>query len=205
MSIIHHLSQAELIPFKAAKRKVLSSGQSPLLPTLRIPFKPWDGEFLDRKLHWHENFGKGTGQVYSLDGKAPLRSCCEVEVAKLFRKEGFTAYWISSYDTKPVPDIWRPFALTPREMPEWLCQLDLEIRQSGSLKNRGGIFDVVAWYNQNPRESAYFIECKKGGEPIGENQEDWVCSALKMGMNPQNFGVVIRDTHFNASDSLYKF
>jgi hypothetical protein len=83
-------------------------------------------------------------------------------------------------------------------MPEWLRFLDQEIRQAGGLKNRGGIFDVVAWHNHNPRETAYFIECKKPGEHIGGNQEDWVCSALQIGMNPRNFGVVIRDTQLNT-------
>lgn len=198
MSITLQLIEAERIPFKATKRKVARNWSKCSLPTLRIPFKPWDGEFLDRKIHWNENFGKGTGQVYSLDGSDPLRSCCEVEVAKMFRKEGLKSYWISSYDTKPVPKIWRPYALTPKEMPEWLLALDQKIRHAGGLKNRGGIFDVVAWQDDNPRETALFIECKKPGEPIGENQEDWIQSALLLGLNPRNFGVVIRDSHVSA-------
>ena len=28
---------------------------------------------------WHEHFGKGRGQVRSLDGTEPLRSCNEIE------------------------------------------------------------------------------------------------------------------------------
>lgn len=63
-------------------------GPPPRVWHVEIRYRQWDGP----RLPWSEDFGKASGQVYSLDGKEPIRSCNEVEVAKLLRSVRPEAY-----------------------------------------------------------------------------------------------------------------
>lgn len=66
-------------PLEAKGRRHERRGPHPPVWHVEILYRQWDGP----RLPWSEDFGKASGQVYSLDGKEPIRSCNEVEVAKL--------------------------------------------------------------------------------------------------------------------------
>ncbi len=114
-----------LLPFAAANRKQERRIQPPRIWHVERRYRQWDGPIGP----WAEHFGKGRGQVYSLDGKEPIRSCNEVEVAKLLEAVRFEAFWISSYNPSAIPELWRSWVLAPAEMPNWLKDLDSRIRQ----------------------------------------------------------------------------
>ena len=57
---------------------------------------------------------------------------------------------------------------------------------------RGGMPDVVAWNENDPLESAIFVECKGRGESITEAQEDWVSAAQRAGIRPVQVAVSVR-------------
>jgi len=67
------------------------------------------------------------------------------------------------------------------------------IRQTARLKKRSGLPDVVAWKPVNPIETVYFIECKHRGAIIGQIQEDWISTAVQIGLNPNQFALVVLD------------
>ncbi len=141
---------------------------------------------------WKEHFGKGKGQVYSLDGTEPLRSCNEVEVAKRLRTIRDHAYWFSEYNPTSVPPIWQPWvrSLTGR-VPNWLASLDTTTRRHVPSR-RGGMPDVVAWNDNEPLGSALFVECKGPREAVGEAQEDWVWAARHAGVHRSQIAVSLR-------------
>src|SRR5439155_19719173 len=116
---------------------------------IQLPFRQWDGAIGP----WREHFGKGRGQVYSLDGLDPCRSCNEVEVAKILRSLRDHAFWVSGFGTTSMPTIWRPWARAMRELPPWLNRLNEAIRSRVRIKGRG-IPDVVAWSDEYPIASA---------------------------------------------------
>ena len=158
-----------------------------MIAHLDLRYRKWDGP----KLPWKEDFGKAGGQVYSLDGTEPQRSCNEVEVAKRLRCVRDHAFWISCYSASQIPNLWRPWAKAPDEAPHWLLALDRNIRRLVS-NAKGGIPDVVAWNDDDSRESALFVECKGTNESFKEGQEDWVAAALACGLHRTQFAVAVR-------------
>lgn len=131
--------------------------------------------------------GKRRGQVCSLDGAPPLRSCQEVEVAKRLRTVRKHAFFFSDWPQLPMTP-WMPWARHPRDAPDWLLNLDAKIR----LKTfrRGGMPDVVAWNDNEPLASAIFVECK-ATEPVNENQEDWLWAARQLGVETAQFAMAV--------------
>jgi hypothetical protein len=95
----------------------------------------------ERLLRWAEGFGKASGQIYSLDGGVPQRSCNEVEVAKLLRAVRPEAYWISGFAPSQIPDSWRLWVLSPAEAPAWHKEFDRRLRPRISAP-RGRMPDV---------------------------------------------------------------
>ncbi len=174
-------------PFAAVQRGRSSMGSPPVVVHVEIPYRQWEGPIGP----WAEHFGKGRQQVYTLDGGEPVRSCNEVEVAKLLRAAGRCAYWVSCYNPSKLPDIWRPYALAPKAMPDWLQQIDGKIR-SRTGHPKGGIPDVVSWDASDPRGTVVFVECKGPKEKIKKNQEDWVCATIENGLEVERFAVAIR-------------
>lgn len=174
-------------PFAAPERIRDSLSPSPVVVHVEISYRQWDGPIGQ----WAEHFGKGRQQVYPLVGTDPIRSCNEVEIAKLLRAAGRSAYWVSCYNPSKVPDIWRPYTLAPEAMPDWLQQIDGKIRaRTGHPK--GGIPDVVSWDVSDPRGTVVFVECKGPKEKIKAKQEDWVCAAVEQGLEVERFAVAIR-------------
>ncbi len=168
-------------------RKEPEYGPPSLVPQIAFSFRQWDGP----KLEWTEDFGKGGGQVYSLDGEEPLRSCQEVEVAKRLCAAREHAFWFSGYSVGRVPSIWRPWVSSLAEATEWLVSLDKTIREAISSR-KGGMPDVVAWDDPDPLGSAIFIECKGPREAFLPAQEDWVWAALRAGIRVAQIAVAVR-------------
>jgi hypothetical protein len=154
---------------------------------LQFAFRQWDGPIGP----WEEHFGKGRGQVHSLDRDDPLRSCNEVEVAKVLRRMRQHAFWVSAFDTNRMPAIWRPWVLSMNELPAWLARLDTTIRTHIRSK-KGGMPDVLAWSDDDPLRSALFVECKGVKEGFKEAQEDWVWAALASGVTDTQIAVSVR-------------
>lgn len=143
-------------PFVARRRRLPALAPAHQVEHVEFPFKRWDGAVGE----WREHFGKGRGQVHSLDGKAPLRSCNEIEVAKALRSVRDCAFWVSGYSPGAIPKPWRQWVRTfGAESPSWLASLDREVRLRIHSK-RGGMPDVVAWNEDDPLASAIFVECK---------------------------------------------
>jgi hypothetical protein len=123
----------------------------------------------------------------------PERSCNEVEVAKLLRNVRREAFWVCSYAPNKVPDTWRPWSISPGDLPTWLKELDKRVR-AHLVSKTGGIPDVAAWNPDRPLETVIFVECKGPKEDVKVDQEDWVAAALEHGLTPENFAVAVR--HF---------
>ncbi len=179
----------EIHPFSAPDRKRKQPRLiCPIWVThIKILYRRWNGP----KLPFSEDFGKGRGQVYPLDGGPPERSCNEVEVAKLLLGLRDKAYWLCCYQANLVPSLWKPWVLSPETMPQWLQELDGAIRKRIAARS-GGIPDVVAWNEAEPKASAVFVECKGKNEPFKESQEDWVSAAVCEGVSSSQFAVAIR-------------
>src|SRR5215831_6387596 len=173
--------------FAAHERKYPSYAPPRSLEHLQFPFRRWDGAIGP----WEEHFGKGRGQVYSLDHTDPLRSCNEVEVAKVLRRIRQHAFWVSAFNTTRMPAIWRPWVLSIAELPPWLAHLDTAIRGRIRAK-KGGMPDVVAWNDEETLRSALFVECKGRKEGIKEAQEDWVWGALESEVGEAQIAVSVR-------------
>ena len=90
----------------ARVRRAPPRGMPSLAEHVQFPYRRWDGPIGT----WGEHFGKGRGQVHSLDGDAPTRSCNEVEVAKRLRAVGENAYWFSGYNVGSVLDKDEPLS-----------------------------------------------------------------------------------------------
>jgi VRR-NUC domain len=175
-------------PFVARRRRLPALALAHQVEHFEFPFKRWDGAVGE----WREHFGKGRGQVHSLDGKPPLRSCNEIEVAKALRSVRDCAFWFSGYSPGAIPKLWRQWVQTfGAESSSWLASLDREVRLRIHSK-RGGMPDVVAWNEDDPLASAIFVECKGRGEPIAEAQEDWVSAAQRAGIRPVQVAVSVR-------------
>jgi hypothetical protein len=172
------------IPFEAARRKHRRHTQPRKIERFQLPFRRWDGPT-------GADFGKGRGQVYSLDGRKPNRSCNEVEVAKILRRIRDHAFWFSAYPTANMPEIWRPWGLSTSELPNWLERLDSAIRERINSRG-GGMPDIVAWNDDHPSRSVLFVECKGSKEDFGEAQEDWLWAALCEGIKVSQFAVSVR-------------
>jgi hypothetical protein len=133
---------------------------------VEFPYRRWDGPVGA----WSEHFGKGRGQVHSLDGAAPLRSCNEVEVGKRLRDARQHAYWFSGYNVARVPEIWRPWVRSLNaDAPGWLSQLNSAIR--GVISSRRG---------------------RMPDETVLEAQEDWVWAATQAGLHLSQVAVSVR-------------
>jgi hypothetical protein len=78
---------------------------------LQFDLRRWDGPVGD----WKEHVGNGRGQVYSLDGAEPVRSCNEVEVATRLWRVRDRAFWFSEYNPTTVPELWRAFVFSLRD------------------------------------------------------------------------------------------
>ena len=180
------LAEAER-PFAAENRKTPRKEAPPQVLHFVVPYRQWDGA----PLPWSKDFGKKGGQVYSRDGTEPQRSCNEVEVVKRLRRVRDHALWISSYSPGQIPAIWRPWTAAPSEAPEWLLTLDREVRKATG-RAAGGIPDVVAWNDRDPRESALLVECKGAMESFKEGQEDWVVAVLACGVDREQLAVAVR-------------
>jgi VRR-NUC domain len=175
-------------PFVARRRRLPALASAHQVEHIEFPLKRWDGPVGE----WREHFGKGRGQVHSLDGKPPLRSCNEIEVAKALRSVRDYAFWFSGYNAGLIPQLWRPWVRSAgHESPSWLVSLDREVRLRIHSK-RGGMPDVVAWNEDDPLESALFVECKGRTESIAEAQEDWVWAAQQAGIRPVQVAVSVR-------------
>ncbi len=162
-------------------------GPPSLVAQIEFELRQWDGQIGE----WSEHFGKGRGQVYSLDGSEPLRSCQEVEVAKRLRVARDHASWFSGYNVARVPSIWRPWVSSLADAPDWLVSLDKAIRRHLSSR-KGGMPDVVGWDDLDPLGSAIFIECKGPRETFKPAQEDWVWAALRAGLKATQLAVAVR-------------
>jgi len=174
-------------PFAARRRRLPALAPAHQVEHVEFPFKRWDGAVGE----WREHFGKGRGQVYSLDGRPPLRSCNEIEVAKVLRSVRDYAFWFSGYPGA-IPKPWRQWVQTfGADSPSWLASLDREVRLRIHSK-RGGMPDVVAWNEDDPLASAIFVECKGRRESITEAQEDWVSAAQRAGIRPVQVAVSVR-------------
>jgi hypothetical protein len=155
---------------------------------IQFRFRRWDGPIGE----WPEHFGKGGGQVYSLDGREPRRSCNEVEVARRLRTIRDQAFWFSEYNPRSVRSIWQPWVRSLKgETPTWLAVLDSTVRQHVS-STRGGMPDVVAWSEEEPLRSAIFVECKGPREAVSETQEDWIWAARHAGVDLSQIAVSLR-------------
>jgi VRR-NUC domain-containing protein len=175
-------------PFEARGRKTEPLGPPTSVEHIGFDYRQWDGP----KLEWAKDFGKGKGQVYSLDGTRPRRSCNEVEVAKRMRRIRDNAYWFSGYQPGLVPELWRPWVRSLKgEVPEWLKTLNAEIR-SRIRSPAGGMPDVVAWNDVESLRSALFVECKGWKEPFDEAQEDWVWGARQARVRISQIAVSVR-------------
>jgi hypothetical protein len=169
-------------------RTIPELGPPSAVEFIQFRFRRWDGPVGE----WREHFGKATGQVYSLDGSEPRRSCNEVEVAKRLRTVRDQAFWFSEYNPSSVPKLWQPWVRSLRDQtPTWLAALDATVRQHLSSK-RGGMPDVVAWSEEEPLRSAIFVECKGPREPVSEAQEDWVWAARHAGVELSQLAVSLR-------------
>jgi hypothetical protein len=175
------------IPFAAQRRKHRPYAPPHIIELLQLPYRQWEGTIGP----WKEHFGKGRGQVHSLDQKPPLRSCNEVEVAKALRRIRQNAFWVSAYGTTSMPAVWRPWILSMAELPSWLHRLDIAVRVH-IRSHRGGMPDVVAWNEKASLRSALFVECKGPKEGFKEAQEDWVWGAIKSGVQPAQIAVSVR-------------
>ena len=171
----------------AVSRTHASLGAPPLIDHIQLPLRPWVGEFLARA---PENAGKGRGQVYSLDGTEPHRSCQEVEVAKRLRIVRENAWWITDWPQLPRTP-WTPWALRPDRLPDWVRELDDKIRKV-IRSRKGGMPDVVAWNDRDGLASMILVECKGPNEPFREAQQDWVSAACCLGLNASQFAVALR-------------
>ena len=174
-------------PLVARARKQERREAPPLVWHVEIRYRQWDGP----RLPWSEDFGKASGQVYSLDGADPVRSCNEVEVAKLLRTVRPEAYWVSGFAASRIPELWRPWVLAPAEVPVWLREFDRRLRPRISAPT-GGMPDVVAWAPDRGLDSLLFVECKGPKEDVKESQEDWVTAALEEGASVSSFAAGIR-------------
>jgi hypothetical protein len=154
---------------------------------VRLPYLRWDGDVGP----WSDHFGKGHAQVRSLDGSPPLRSCNEVEVTKILRRQREHAFWVTAFPPTRVPEIWRDWVLPFAHVPPWLRRIDDAARKYMAAP-RGGIPDVVAWNTSDPKKSALFVECKGPKEGFSEAQEDWLCLAIRGGLLEQQFAVSVR-------------
>jgi VRR-NUC domain len=179
--------RGEVLVAARRPRRSPEHGPPPLVAQIEFDFRQWDGPIGE----WSEHFGKGRGQVYSLDGGEPLRSCQEVEVAKRLRVARDHAFWFSGYSVARVPSIWRPWVSSLAEAPDWLVSLDRPIRQRIASR-KGGMPDVVAWDDLDPLGSAIFIECKGPRETFKPAQEDWLWAALRAGVRRPQIAVAIR-------------
>jgi hypothetical protein len=173
--------------FAARRRKNPVYGPPSEVEHVQFDFRQWDGPLGP----WAEHFGKGRGQVHSLDGAEPLRSCNEVEVAKRLRKVRDHAFWFSGYNPTQVPEIWQPWMRSYVDMPDWLTALDAKIRKR-IRSQKGGMPDVVGWNDHESLRSALFIECKGPREKFSEAQEDWVWAARRAGVRPSQIAVSLR-------------
>lgn len=174
-------------PFAAVNRKHRRHAALQKVAHFQLPFRQWDG----RIGPWKEHFGKGRGQVYSLDGRKPNRSCNEVEVAKILRRVRDHAFWFSAFDTTNMPKIWQPWVRSMDKLPQWLENLDSAIRERIDSPG-GGMPDVIAWNDSHPSHTALFVECKGLQEGFREAQEDWLWAALREGIKIPQFSVSIR-------------
>jgi hypothetical protein len=140
-----------LRPFAARKRDRPRFVRARGIEHVQFEFQRWEGPIGP----WHEHFGKGRGQVRSLDGTEPLRSCNEVEVAKRLRTVRDHAFWFSGFGTRHIPEIWRPWLreCSRSAMPDWLAALDETIR-ARIASQAGGMPDVVAWNDRQSLRSA---------------------------------------------------
>jgi hypothetical protein len=156
---------------------------------LQFEFQRWDGPIGA----WHEHFGKGRGQVRSLDGTEPLRSCNEIEVAKRLRTVRDHAFWFSGFGARHIPEIWRPWLRQSSQsaLPDWLASLNVAIRAKITFPS-GGMPDVVAWNDRRSHRSAIFVECKGRGESFTQAQEDWVWAAHDSGVALSQIAVSLR-------------
>lgn len=173
--------------FAASSRKTPALGPPRAITHIQLPLPQWDGHVGP----WDEHFGKGRGQVHSLDGSEPRRSCQEVEIAKLLRTVRNSAFWFTGYNVSRMPAIWRPWVETLATAPDWLVSLDLVVRELISSRT-GGMPDVVAWNDDDPLGSSIFVECKGPRESFKEAQEDWVFAARAGGIETSQIAVAIR-------------
>jgi hypothetical protein len=153
------------VPFAARKRRKERRQNPPVLTQIELPYRQWDGLIGP----WSGHFGKASKQVYPVDGGPPERSCNEVEVAKLLRSVRREAFWVCSYAPGKVPDIWRPWAIGPGDLPTQLKELDNRVR-SHIVSRTGGIPDIAAWNPDRPLETVIFVECNGPMEDVKEDQ-----------------------------------
>jgi hypothetical protein len=168
-------------PFAASKRHEPRLAPPPEIEHLEFEFQRWDGPIGP----WHEHFRKGRGQVRSLNGTEPLRSCNEIEVAKRLRMVRDHAFWFSGFGTKHIPTIWRPWLRENSQsaMPDWLASLNEAIRAK-TTSRAGGMPDVVAW---NDRQSLRSAICTRRiwdpGKPLARPR--------RTGYGPHDSGVAL--------------
>jgi hypothetical protein len=182
-------------PVVAPRRTTRAPGTPTKVEHIELDLVQWDGPIGD----WKEHYGKGEGQVRSLHGTEPLRSCNEVEVAKQLMDVRDHAYWFSGFGISTLPEIWKPWARGFRDAPDWLTSLDARVQKrivatgidATRRKPGDGMPDVVAWDDSDPLSSALFIECK-GGEAFGQSQEDWVWGARRAGVRVAQLAVSLR-------------
>ena len=177
-------------PFRSNKLDVKGRATDPpVLEHVEISYRGWDGP----KGEWKDSIGKYSARVYPLDGEEPVPSCNEVEVAKLLRRHlGYEAFFLTTFH---IPEHWRPWTIPESYAPEWLKAFDEKVRNHPyGPTGRGGMPDVVAWDPAagEPLRTALFVECKKPGENVKEDQEPWFAAAIALGVPTESCAVAIR-------------
>jgi hypothetical protein len=119
----------------------------------------------------------------------PLRSCNEIEIAKILRRVREHAFWVTAFDAKRLPSMWRDWVLPIRNVP--LRRIDDAARERVGSR-RGGIPDVVAWNTNDSKRSALFVECKGAKERFDQAQEDWLWTVTRHGLSESQCSVSVR-------------
>lgn len=153
------------------------------IPKCKIEFDKWNGNPLKNTF--------GGKPCVSLNDNAMF---AELAIMNLFIESGWNARWIETYGKPKLKPIhlsaWNEESFKNQiHNPiddEYVQNLLNEIADINEF-NFGGIWDVVAWKNQN----VIFAESKRHKKDyIQSTQNKWLKSAFEFGLNQENFLMV---------------
>lgn len=115
----------------------------------------------------------------------------EMAIVQLFYEEQWDVRWIETYGRPKLNPIflthWKDDELKNQEHVEIKDERILKILQKIAkinLNKFGGIWDVVAWKNEN----IIFAECKRQKkDTIQSTQKNWFKAAVEYGLTQENF------------------